>query len=207
MSFMKKVNSMKEVKYIIDYRAKNSHLYIGNNGKFLLNLPIEARQRDVLYKFAFNSLRECIEYLRCKFQTDDMYNYFECCTVDYNILAVEFKPDHVNVTIALAKSTNRCNEVLEDGYVIVVEHDDGNCAFYGKDLVYLGTYFKGSGGFSVYCDRIIQYSFDSLQETTEYAYENRTIWESSEHLNSIMACKIVVLNRSDIAVTKIAVVE
>lgn len=207
MSFTKKVNSMKEVKYIIDYRAKNSHLYIGNNGKFLLNLPRESRQRDVLYKFAFNSLSECIEYLRCKFQTDGMYNYFECCTVDYTILAVEFKPDHVNVTIAVATSTNRCNEVLEDAYVIVFEHDDGNCVFYGKGLVYLGIYFKGSRRFAVYYDRIIQHSFDSLQEASEYGYENRTIYEAFEHLNSIMACKVVVLNRSDISVTKIAVVE
>ena len=207
MIFTKKVNSMKEIKYIIDYRAKNSHLYIGNNGKFLLNLPRESRQRDALYKFAFNSLGECIKYLRYKFQTDDMYNYFECCTVDYNILAVEFKPDHVNVTIALAKSTNRCNEVLEDAYVIVVEQDDGNCVFYGKDLVYLGNYFKESREFAVYYDRIIPYSFDRLQEAAKYAYENRTICEAFEHLNSIMACKVVVLNRSDIAITKVAVIE
>lgn len=198
---------MKEVKYIIEYRAKNSHLYIGNNGKFLLNLPRASRQRDVLYKFAVNSLSECIEYLRCKFQTDDMYNYFECCTVDYTILAVEFKPDHVNVTIAVATSTNRCNEVLEDAYAIVVEQDDGNCVFYGKDLVYLGNYFKESGEFAVYYDRIIPYSFDSLQEAAKYAYENRAVCEAFEHLNSIMAGRVVVLNRSDIAITKVEVVE
>lgn len=198
---------MKEVKYIIDYRAKNSHLYIGNNGKFLLNLPSESREKDVLYKFAFNSLSECIEYLRCKFQTDEMYNYFEGCTVEYTILAVEFKPDHVNVTIALAKSTNMQNNVLEDAYVIVLEHDDGDCKFYGRDLVYLGNYFKESGRFAVHCDRIIQYSFDNLQETVEYAYENKTISEASEYLSSIIACKVVVLNRSDISVTKIEIVK
>lgn len=205
---------MREVKYIIEYRAENSRLYIGNNGKFLLNLPVENRQRDILYKFAFNSLSECIEYLRNKFGTDDMYNYFECSTVEYTILAVEFKPDHVNVTIALAqyiKPTNGWNEVLEGAYVIALEHASGVCTFYGKDLVYLGNYFKESGGFAVYGDRIIQYSFDSLQEAAEYTQEHKTtwetIWESHERLNSIMVCKVVVLNRSDIAVTKIDIVE
>lgn len=201
---------MREVKYIIEYRAENSHLYVGNHGKFILNLPREARQKDILYNFAFNSLTECVEYLRYKFWTDEMYNYFEGCTVEYTILAVEFKYDHVNVTIALAqyiKPTNGWDEVLEGAYVIAFEHDDGDCAFYGKDLVYLGNYFKGSGRFALYYDRVIQYSFDSLQEAVEYAHENTTIGDAFVNLSSIIACKVVVLNRSDIAVTKIEVVE
>lgn len=201
---------MREVKYIIDYRAENSHLYIGNNGKFLLNLPKENKQRDILYKFAFNSLSECVEYLRYKFWTDEMYNYFEGCTVEYTILAVEFKPEHVNVTIALAqyvKPTDGWDEVLEDAYVIALEHKDGNCAFYGKDLVYLGNYYKGAGRFALYYDRIIQYSFDSMMKAAEYAYENISIADAFDDLNSIIACKAVVYNRRDMAITKIEIVE
>ena len=47
----------------------------------------------------------------------------------------------------------------------------------------------------------------ALEESAKYAYENRTICEAFEHLNSIMVCKVVTLNRSDIAVTKIEIVE
>ena len=201
---------MREIKYIIDYRANSSHLYIGNNGKFLLNLPREDKQKDILYNFAFNSLSECVEYLRYKFWTDEMYNYFEGCTVEYTILAVEFKSGHVNVTVALAqyiKPTNGEDEILEDANIIAFEHKDGNCAFYGKDLVYLGNYFKETGRFALYYDRIIQYSFDSLQKAAEYAYENTSIADAFDDLSSIMACKVVVLNRSDIAITKIDIVE
>lgn len=201
---------MREVKYIIDYRAGDSHLYIGNNGKFLLNLPREDRQKDIFYNFAFNSLNECVEYLRYKFWTDEMYNYFEGCTVEYTILAVEFKSNHINVIIALAqyiKPTDGWDEVLEGANIIAFEHKDGNCAFYGKDLVYLGNYFKETGGFALYYNRIIQYSFDSLQKAAEYAYKNTSIADAFDDLYHIITCRVVVLNRSDIAVIKIDIVE